>query len=147
MAAVRAVRVRRAEMSVPPSKKPHLTIVTDKTDVFEAGRVYLSKLAYAGDLSVTTVAPASTDGMVTVVTNDAKLYMPLSELVDLNKERERIGKELKKAQDDLGKLNAKLSNEGFISKAPAAVVNAERERVEKLKALIDNLTESSKALG
>jgi hypothetical protein len=128
-------------------KKPHLTIVTDKPAVFEAGRVYLSKLAYAGDLSVTNAAPENTDGMVAVITNDAKLYMPLAELVDLDKERERIVKEHKKAQEDLEKLNAKLSNEGFVSKAPAAVVNAERERVEKLKALIENLSESLKALG
>jgi valyl-tRNA synthetase len=147
MAAVRAVRVRRAEMNVPPSKKPHLIIATDKTAVFEAGRVYLSKLAYAGELSISTVPPASTDGMVSVVTGDAKLYMPLAELVDLDKERERIGKELKKAQDDLQRTEAKLSNESFVAKAPENVVAAERDRVEKLKALIANLTESLKALG
>ena len=147
MAAVRAVRVRRSEMNVPPSKKPHLVIVTEKTAVFEAGRVYLSKLAYAGELSITNTVPGSADGMVSVVTNDAKLYMPLSELVDLDKERERIQKELKKAQEDLDKLQAKLSNPGFVSKAPEAVVSAERERVEKLNALIGNLSESLKALG
>ena len=147
MAAVRAVRARRAEMNVPPSKKPHLVIVTNKQAVFEAGRVYLSKLAYAGELSITTVPPEGADGMVSVVTNDAKLYMPLSELVDLDKERERVTKELKKAQDDLERLQAKLNNPGFVSKAPEAVVNAERDRVEKLNALIGNLTESLKALG
>jgi valyl-tRNA synthetase len=146
MAAVRAIRARRAEMNVPPSKKPHLIIITDKTSVFEAGRVYLSKLAYAGELSIGTAPPANTDGMVTVVTNDAKLYMPLAELVDLDKERERIAKELAKAQDDLQKTEAKLQNESFVSKAPAAVVNAERERVEKTKALIENLRESLKAI-
>ncbi len=82
-----------------------------------------------------------------MVTNDAKLYMPLAELVDLQKERERIEKELKKARDDLQRTEAKLSNESFVSKAPEAVVNAERERVEKTKALIENLTESLKAFG
>jgi valyl-tRNA synthetase len=84
--------------------------------------------------------------MVTVVTNDAKLYMPLAELVDLQKERERIEKELKKAQDDLDRTVAKLSNEGFVSKAPANVVAAERERVEKTKALIENLKETLNGL-
>jgi valyl-tRNA synthetase len=146
MAAVRAIRARRAEMNVPPSKKPHLFIATDKTAVFEAGRVYLSKLAYAGELSISNIPPASTDGMVTVVTEEAKLYMPLAELVDLQKERERIEKDLKKAQDDLQKTEAKLQNESFTSKAPANVVDAERERVEKTKALIENLTESLKSL-
>jgi valyl-tRNA synthetase len=146
MAAVRAIRARRAEMNVPPSKKPHLVIITDKTEVFEAGRVYLSKLAYAGDLTVSAETPASTEGMVAVVTNDAKLYMPLAELVDLRKERERIEKELKKAQEDLQKTEAKLRNESFIAKAPASVVASERERVEKTKALIWNLQESLKAL-
>jgi valyl-tRNA synthetase len=146
MAAVRAIRARRAEMNVPPSKKPHLIIATDKTAVFEAGRVYLSKLAYAGDLTIGSVPPSNTDGMVTVVTQEAKLYMPLSELVDLDKERERIQKELKKAQEDLQKTEAKLQNESFTSKAPQSVVAAERDRVEKTKALIDNLQESLKGL-
>lgn len=146
MDAVRAIRTRRAEMNVPPSKKPHLIIVTEKTNVFEAGRVYLSKLAYAGELTITTSQPVSTDGMVTVVTDEAKLYMPLAELVDLQKERERIEKELKKAQDDLAKILAKLSNDKFTSKAPENVVNAERERADKTRALIENLTESLKSL-
>ncbi|MEL4106454.1 valine--tRNA ligase [Oscillospiraceae bacterium WX1] len=146
MAAIRAVRVRRSEMNVPPSKRPHLYIVTDKSAIFEAGRVYLSKLAYAGELSISNTPPTTTDGLVAVVTNDAKLFMPLDELVDLQKERERIEKELKKAQDDLQKTETKLNNQGFVAKAPEAVVGAERERVEKLKALIDNLHESLKGL-
>ncbi len=146
MEAVRAVRAQRAEMNVPPSKKPHLIIVTDKVNVFEAGRVYLSKLAFAGELTIGHNAPEVTDGMVTVVTDEAKLYMPLSELVDLDKERERIEKSLKKAREDLEKINAKLSNEKFTSKAPENVVNAERERADKAKALIENLEESLKSL-
>ena len=146
MQAVRAVRAQRAEMNVPPSKKPHLIIVTNKADVFEAGRVYLSKLAYAGELTIGSAPPASADGLVTVVTDDAKLYMPLAELVDLDKERERIEKSLKKAREDLEKTLAKLSNEKFTSKAPENVVNAERERADKQRALIENLEESLKSL-
>ncbi len=146
MQAVRAVRAQRAEMNVPPSKKPHLIIVTNKADVFEAGRVYLSKLAYAGELTIGNAPPASADGLVTVVTDDAKLYMPLAELVDLDKERERIEKSLKKAREDLEKTLAKLSNEKFTSKAPENVVNAERERADKQRALIENLEESLKSL-
>ncbi len=146
MAAVRAVRAQRAEMNVPPSKKPRLIITTDKTDVFEAGRVYLSKLAFAGELEITNTPPEKTDGMVTVVTDEAKLYMPMAELVDLEKERERIEKSLKKAREDLEKTRAKLQNEKFTSKAPENVVNAERERADKAQALIENLEESLKSL-
>jgi Valyl-tRNA synthetase len=142
MNAVRAVRTRRAEMNVPPSKKPHLLIVTDKKDIFEAGLVYLSKLAYAGELTITDAAPSDTEGMVSVVTNDARLYMPLSELVDLQKERERIEKEIKTATENLARIEGKLSNQGFLAKAPEAVVATEKERAEKLKALIENLNGS-----
>ncbi|MBR2831522.1 MAG: valine--tRNA ligase [Oscillospiraceae bacterium] len=147
MAAVRAVRARRAEMSVPPSKHPQLTIVTAKRDVFEAGRVYLSKLAYAGELDIREEELADTDGMVSVVTNEAKLYMPLAELVDLDKERERLQKELQKAEGDLQRAEQKLRNESFVSKAPEHVVNVEREKAEKAKALIENLKQSIKKLG
>jgi len=146
MNAVRAVRVRRAEMNVPPSKKPHLTIVTDKKDVFEAGLVYLSKLAYAGEVTITDTVPENAEGLVGVVTNDAKLYMPLAELVDLQKERERIKKELKAAEENLERTEGKLNNQGFVAKAPEAVVAAEKERAEKLRALIENLNDSLKAL-
>jgi valyl-tRNA synthetase len=86
-----------------------------------------------------------TNGCVTVVTNDAKLYMPLAELVDIEKERDRITKELEKARANLAGLLKKLENENFVSKAPEAVVNAEREKAEKARALIENLEESLKA--
>ena len=147
MAAVRAVRARRAEMSVPPSKHPQLTIVTQRQDVFEAGRVYLSKLAYAGELDIRGQELTETDGMVSVVTNEAKLYMPLAELVDLDKERERLQKELQKAEGDLERANQKLQNEKFTSRAPENVVNVEREKAEKARALIENLKQSIQKLG
>ena len=146
MNAVRAVRSRRAEMNVPPSKKPTLTIVTARGDVFEQGRVYLSKLAYAGAVEITDAAPADTQGMVSAVTDDARLYMPMAELVDLDKERERIGKELEKARDNLKRIEGKLANEKFVANAPAAVVEAERERAAKARTLIENLETSLAAL-
>ncbi len=147
MDAVRAVRSRRAEMNVPPSKKPTLTIVTDRADVFEQGRIYLSKLAYAGAVEITSEAPADTQGMVGIVTDGARLYMPMAELVDLDKERERIGKELEKARDNLKRIEGKLANEKFVANAPAAVVEAERERAAKARTLIENLETSLAALG
>ena len=146
MTAVRAVRARRAEMNVPPSKKPSLTIVTDKLDVFEAGRVYLGRLAYAGEVIIQSESPAIHDGLVSVATGDARLFIPLAELVDLGKERERIEKEIAKVNMEIERFEKKLSNEQFIAKAPENVVNAEREKLEKLRALLYNLSESLTAL-
>ena len=142
MDAVKAVRSRRAEMNVPPSKRPTLIITSDRPEVFEAGRTYLSKLAYAGEVEISAEAPADTEGMVSVVTGSAKMFMPMAELVDLEKERARIEKELEKARAQLEAQKKKLANEAFVSRAPEAVVNAERERAEKAKALIANLEES-----
>jgi len=147
MEAIKAVRARRAEMNVPNSKKPHLYIVTDKTDAFASGEVYISKLAYASEITVTVEAPTSLDGMVSVITTDAKMFMPMNELVDLQKERERIMKELENAKKGLEGQIKKLSNESFVSRAPEAVVNAEREKQAKFESLIANLEESLKNLG
>ena len=133
-------------MNVPPSKKPRLIIVSPKAEVFEAGRVYLSKLAYAGTVDIVTEVPADTEGMVNVVTEDARMFMPLSELVDLDKERERINREIAKAEGELAKIEGKLNNEKFISRAPENVVAAEREKLERAKALIANLKTSLEAL-
>lgn len=152
MAAVRAVRARRAEMKVPPSKKPGIIIETACPEVFEQGKVYMAKLAYASGIRVTDRTPEDADssdfgGMVTVVTKDAKIYMPLSELVDLDKERERLTRDIEKARDNLDKIEKKLQNQGFISKAPENVVAAEREKADKAKSLIENLKESLLQLG
>ena len=100
--------------------------MTDKADVFRAGTVYMANLAYAGAVNVTDTAPADTAGMVTVVTGDAKIFMPLAELVDLAKERERIAKELAKAEQDIAAQERKLANENFVSRAPERVVAAWR---------------------
>ncbi len=147
MEAVKAVRSRRAEMNVPPSKRPHITLVTDKADVFRAGTVYMANLAYAGAVNVTDTAPADTAGMVNVVTGQAKIYMPLAELVDLAKERERIAKELAKAEQDIAAQERKLANENFVSRAPERVVAAERDKLQKAQALAENLRASLAALG
>ncbi len=146
MNAVRAVRSRRAEMNVPPSKKPRLIIVSPKADVFEAGRVYLSKLAYAGHVDIMSEVPGDTEGMVNVVTEDARMFMPLAELVDLDKERERISREIAKAEADRAKIESKLSNENFVSRAPENVVAAEREKLDRANTLIANLKTSLEAL-
>ncbi|MBO4854648.1 MAG: class I tRNA ligase family protein, partial [Oscillospiraceae bacterium] len=144
--AISAVRTRRAEMNVPPSKKAQVIILTDAPAHYEEGRRFIARMAYASEVTVTTVPPEDLSGMVTVVTHGATVYMPLRELVDLEKERERIAVELAKARDNLRRLEGKLSNEAFISKAPEAIVNAEREKAEKAKLLIAKLEESAAAM-
>jgi len=152
MDAIRGVRARRAEMNVPPSKKAQLTVSTLERAVFEQGIPFLKRLAYASDVTVEGVTDAGSDdamtaqGMVTVTTHAARLFMPLAELVDLKKEKARIEKELKKNRAELDKLEAKLGNPGFVNKAPAHVVEAEQDRAEKLRALLAKLEESAASM-
>ena len=94
--AISAVRARRAEMNVPPSKKAQLIIVTDHPADYEQGRHFITRMAYASEVTVTDKAPEDLSGMVTVVTHGANVYLPLAELVDFEKERERIAKERQK---------------------------------------------------
>ena len=147
MTAIKAVRARRSEMNVPLSRKAHLLIATDKKAAFEAGVSYICKLAYASEVSVLDAAPESTAGMVSVVTDNARLFIPMAELVDLEKERARIEKELANAEKQLAGQIGKLSNQNFVTRAPEAVVNAEREKKAKLEALIENLKLSLENLG
>ena len=152
MDAIRAVRARRSEMNVPPSKKAHLTVATLEREVFEAGIPFLKRLAYASDVTVIGMADAGSDeamsaqGMVTVTTHAARLFIPLGELVDLEKEKARVQKELEKNRKMLSGLEGKLQNPGFVNKAPANVVEAERERAEKLRALIEKLEEQLQSM-
>ena len=147
MDAIKAVRARRSEMNVPPSRKSHLIIVTDRAKAFTDGEKFICKLAYASGVEVRAELPESTDGMVSVITDNARMFMPMAELVDLEKERARMEKELANAKKQLDGQNAKLANENFVSRAPEKVVNAEREKKAKLEALIENLEESLKNLG
>ena len=145
MDAIRAIRARRSEMNVPPSKKAHLTVVTQQADTFQLGVPFLKRQAYASD--VTIVGPDQTPasvGMVVVVTHAAQLFIPMGELVDLAKERARMEKDLKKKQGELSGLKAKLSNPGFLNKAPEQVVNSEKERCAKLEELVIKLEEQLK---
>ena len=146
MEAIRAIRNRRAEMNVPPSKKAALYVLTNKPQVFTEGEGFLQRLAYADQVTVIDKEPANLDGMVTITTADAKLYIPMGQLVDVSKELERIEKELEKAIKNLSGIESKLSNENFISRAPENVVSAEREKAAKAKDLIQQLQESKEAL-
>ena len=143
--AVRAIRGKRAELNVPPSKKAHVTIATMEQDAFTQGAPLLKRLAWASEVSVIGPSEAGSSdemmkqGLVELLTYAARIFLPLAELVDLEKERQRVEKELKKNSDELNKLTAKLSNPGFVSKAPQHVVEAERDRAEKLDILVKKL--------
>ena len=134
-------------MNVPPSKKAHLTVATDEGHVFALGVPFLKKMAYASDVTIVPADQApEAAGMVCVVTHVAQMFIPLGELVDLEKEKARIEKELKKNRAELDKLEAKLGNPGFVNKAPAHVVEAEQDRAEKLRALLAKLEESAASM-
>ncbi len=146
MAAIRSIRNRRAEMNVPPSKKAALYVLTSKPQVFAEGEGFIQRLAYADQVTMLDREPENLDGMVTCTTSDAKLYIPMGQLVDVAKELERIARELEKARKNLAGLEAKLSNEKFVSRAPEAVVNAEKEKAQKARDLIAQLEQSEEAM-
>ena len=145
MTAVRAIRNRRAEMNVPPSKKAKVYIATAYKSTFEQGGVFMQKLASASEVEVAD--SFELDGAVCIVTADAKIYIPMGELVDFEAERARLLKELAAVQKDLDFVNSKLSNENFVAKAPAQVVAAQREQKARYEEKIAMLNESIAKLG
>ena len=146
MDTIKAIRARRAEMNVPPSKKAEVLVVTATPEVYAQGVHFIQRLAYASGVTFAENAPADVTGMISVVTHNATAYLPLSELVDIAAELERIAKEKEKAENGLRIVEQKLFNEKFVSRAPEAVVNAEKEKAAKYKELIAKLEESAKAM-
>jgi len=142
MEAIRAIRNRRAEMNVPPSKKAELIIATQHAEMFGAAEFFFKKLASAGEVKVQAEAPADAASMVSIVTSTAQLYMPMSDLVDLEKELARLNKEKDNVLGQIARIEGKLNNPGFVAKAPEAVVNAERTKLESLKEHLSKLEES-----
>ena len=137
--AITAIRARRNEMNVAPSKKVHYTIATAHADTFARGIPFFKRLASASDVTVANANIPTPDGSIEVVTHAARVLMPLAELVDFEKELARIAKEKANAEKQLAGIENKLSNQGFIAKAPEAVVNGAREDAAKLRALIEKL--------
>lgn len=146
MQAVRAIRNRRAEMNIPPSRKAAVFVETDDADTFRYGAEFIKRLAYASEV---TVSGAFEDlgNIVTVITDSAKIFIPMGELVDFEAERKRLQKELAAAQDKLDFINKKLSNPGFVNKAPEKVVNQNREVAAKLEEKIAGIQDSLDSLG
>ena len=140
ISAIRAIRNVRAQMNVPPSKKAKLYVVSDYADSFNADTaVFFTKLASASE--VVLVDSYDADGSVSIVSEGAKMYIPMAEIVDLEKERARLEKEKENAKKEIARVNGKLSNASFTDKAPAAVVEAERAKLVKYTELLENVKE------
>ena len=145
MTAIKAVRNRRAEMNVAPSKKAEVFIETAKPEIFEAGTTFFKRLASASDVKIAD--SFDIDKTVSIVTADATIKLPLAELVDFEAERARLNKELAAAEKDLAFTNNKLNNQGFMSKAPEKVINEIKEKAAKYNEKIALLKESIAKLG
>lgn len=146
MKAIRAVRNRRSEMNIPPSRKASVYVETDYADTFENGAKFIIRLASANDVKINSDISAL-GNTVTIITDDAKIYIPMGDLVDFEAERKRLEKELAQCQDKLDFINKKLSNPGFVNKAPEKVVAQNKEDASKLEEKIANIKNSIENLG
>ena len=143
--AIKAIRARRAEMNVAPSRKAKIFIVTKYTEAFgKETYPFFERLASASEVAV--VESYNDDGAVQIITDSATIYIPLADIVDFEAERERLNKELAATDGEIKRAEGKLSNENFTSRAPEAVVNAEREKLEKYKAKRAGIVEALRAI-
>ncbi len=144
MELVTAVRTRRSEMNVPPSRKAHLYIETGVPEAFDAEKESIARLAYCS--GVETGESFNVPGAVTVVTSGCRAYLPMDDLIDREAERKRLEKELESAKKQLATVESKLSNETFMSKAPANVIDGVRQNGEKLKEKVQRIEEALEGL-
>ena len=140
IAAIGAIRARRAEMNVPPSKKAKLYAVTKYQDTFRRAEKILLKLASASEVII--AEEYTSDDAVAIATDVGTLYIPLAEVIDFEKERARLNAEFAKNENEISRLEKKLSNEGFVAKAPAAVIEGERAKLKKYLEIRASLNES-----
>ncbi len=145
MTAIRAIRNRRAEMNIAPSRKAKVYVETSFADTFNMGAEFIKRLASANEVVVSNSFD-SLDNTVTIITDDAKIYIPMGDLVDFEAERKRLEKELAQAQDKLDFIMKKLNNPGFVNKAPEKVVEQNRQDAAKLEEKIENIKNSISAL-
>ena len=131
---VRAIRNVRSEMNVPPSKKATVFVVSEDAnirDIFKKGEVFFATLGYASEVVIQEDKSGIDDSAVSVVIPNANIYIPFAELVDIDKEIERLEKEVERLDKELARVNGMLSNENFVSKAPEAKINEEKEKKAK----------------
>ena len=143
MDGIRNIRNARAEMDVPPSKKAKVIIVPteDKKLAVEATKEYFITLASASMVEIAETEENIPEDAVSVVINGAKIFIPLDELVDFEKEKERLTKEKAKLEGEIKRVNGKLSNQGFLAKAPESLVNEEKAKKEKFEEMMKSVLE------
>ena len=143
--AIKAIRVRRNEMGVVPSRKAKLFVETKYPETFSGATAFFEKLASAASLEI--VEDYADENAVKIITDSATIHIPLGDLVDFEAERARLKKELDAMESEIKRAEGKLSNEGFVSRAPAAVVEAEKAKLEKYKKKRDSIKEAIAKLG
>lgn len=141
IAAIKAVRNRRAEMNVPPSKKAELFIETEEVETFKKGIMFFERLAYASGVEISREDPKIADA-VACVTDSARLFIPLSEIIDKDKELARLNKEKAAVEKDITIISGKLNNPGFLAKAPAQLVEGEKAKLAKAKEKLAKIEQS-----
>ncbi len=144
MDAIGAIRTRRAEMNVPPSKKAKVYIETDFAPVFAQGVPFIQRLAFASEVEISN--QFSLENTVQVVTDAARIFIPTDQLVDFGKEKERLEKEKEKQLKEVAIISQKLQNKSFVDKAPAQVVDAEKEKLQKAQEKLQKLEEALAAI-
>ncbi len=144
MEAIRGIRNVRTEMNVPPSRKAAVYVDTQYEEIFRASAAFFQRLASASELRLTH---EPVEGAVQVATQSARIFLPMEELIDKQKELERLNREKAGCEKEIALLSGKLSNEKFVSRAPEAVVNNEREKLRRAQELLQKLTDSIAALG
>ncbi len=148
--AIKSIRNIRAEMNVAPSKKANVIVVSENDEVrsiFEKGKVFFAPLAYASDVTVQADKAGISDDAVSTAIHNGMIYMPFAELVDIAKEKERLAKEKEKLIKEVERVEKKLSNQGFVSKAPEKVINEEKAKLEKYSSMLKSVEEQIARLG
>ena len=148
--AVRGIRTVRTSMNVPNSKKATVYVVSDNAemrDIFEHGKVFFAALGFASEVLVQADKTGIAEDAVSALLPEAAIYMPLAELVDIEKERERLQKEVKRLEGELARVNGMLNNEKFVSRAPEAKIQEERDKREKYTQMMAQVKERLAQLG
>ena len=148
--AVRGIRTVRTSMNVPNSKKATVYVVSDNAeirDIFEHGKVFFVALGFASEVLVQADKTGIAEDAVSALLPEAAIYMPLAELVDIEKERARLQKEVKRLEGELARVNGMLNNEKFVSRAPEAKIQEERDKREKYTQMMNQVKERLAQLG
>ena len=145
MDAIGAVRNRRAEMNVPPSKKARILVVSDRAALYKDSEAFFMKLAGASEVDIAARREDVPEGAVNIVVGGAELFLPMAELVDKQKELERLEKEKKDLEAEIDRVEKKLANQGFVAKAPQKVVDEERAKGDKYREMLEKVIASIEA--